>query len=220
MKTEVRTVMVPKEKAFWVADDGTKFEKMIDCIDYELECYCIQHGKDLIECKKARNHPYGYGMKFYEQESFRWVKPLNAKGIEFLNRIFSPSDDDIVEYLCNDDIGQWFCATHLDEANGFWFSPFSYIYKFYTDKMGLLEPKRYERSGYVTETCPNCEAEVEMKWDVEEFGYKAYCPHCGQRLMLCDECLHPNGECEDNCDYCTETDSCRHNKKNDREARG
>lgn len=27
MKTEIRTVMVPTEKAFWVADDGTAFEK-------------------------------------------------------------------------------------------------------------------------------------------------------------------------------------------------
>ena len=64
----------------------------------------------------------------------------------------------------------------------------------------------------VTELCPHCETEVEMNWDVKIHGYKAYCPFCGKRLMLCDECLHPDGEFEDGCDYCTGTDTCKHNK--------
>lgn len=39
----------------------------------------------------------------------------------------------------------------------------------------------------VIEVCPHCENEIEMRWSVEEFGYKAFCPVCGNRLMLCDE---------------------------------
>lgn len=216
MKTEVRTVMVPKEKAFWVADDGTKFEDRIDCIDYELDNY---HGEDFVECKEARNRTPEWGTEYYEGQAYRWVKPLSKKGVDLLNKLFSPSGDDSVEDLCDDDIGLWFCATYLGETNGFWFCPFSCRQNFGAAMMGILEPKRYEKSGYVTELCPNCDTEVEMRWDVEMFGYKAYCPYCGQRLMLCDECQHPNDEYEDNCDYCTETDSCRFNKKNDREAR-
>lgn len=39
MKTEIRSVMVPTEKAFWVADDGTAFEKENDCENYELSVF-------------------------------------------------------------------------------------------------------------------------------------------------------------------------------------
>lgn len=63
----------------------------------------------------------------------------------------------------------------------------------------------------VTEVCPNCDNEVSMVWDVEQNGYKATCPYCGGRLMLCDECQHPNGAYSDNCDYDAMTKSCRYN---------
>lgn len=42
----------------------------------------------------------------------------------------------------------------------------------------------------IIEPCPYCGAEVVMRWDVKKNGFKAYCPYCGERLMLCDECLH------------------------------
>ena len=44
--------------------------------------------------------------------------------------------------------------------------------------------------NYVVEYCSNCETENEFQWGVEEEGFKAYCPHCGAVLMLCDECVH------------------------------
>lgn len=63
-----------------------------------------------------------------------------------------------------------------------------------------------DRTYIVTELCPHCESEIEMRWNTDTSGYKAFCPVCGGRLMLCDECLHS----EDNrgCDYDTETDKC------------
>lgn len=61
----------------------------------------------------------------------------------------------------------------------------------------------------VTEVCPHCENEIEMRWSVEEFGYKAFCPVCGNRLMLCDECQHGEGALP--CDYDGRTGSCRFN---------
>ncbi|MFA6848744.1 MAG: hypothetical protein WCS30_00160 [Selenomonadaceae bacterium] len=66
----------------------------------------------------------------------------------------------------------------------------------------------------VVEMCPHCDNEIEMAWDVDLYGYKAYCPVCGNRLMLCDECLHNEnikGVDSGYCDYCTETDTCRYN---------
>lgn len=66
----------------------------------------------------------------------------------------------------------------------------------------------------VTEVCPHCEQEVTMVWDVETYGYHAYCPFCGKRLMLCDMCQHQNGEeqATGDCDYDSKTDTCRFNK--------
>ncbi len=68
----------------------------------------------------------------------------------------------------------------------------------------------------VVEMCPSCGNEIVMDWDVSERGYKAFCPVCGGRLMLCDECCHeatpdnPDGECVVNCDWC-EDGCCRRN---------
>ena len=36
----------------------------------------------------------------------------------------------------------------------------------------------------VTERCQHCESEIMMRWNVEELGYRAYCPVCGEPLML------------------------------------
>ena len=47
-----------------------------------------------------------------------------------------------------------------------------------------------------------------MFWNTDTDGFKAFCPYCGERLMLCDECHHSE---TGNCDYSRETDSCRRN---------
>lgn len=59
----------------------------------------------------------------------------------------------------------------------------------------------------VTECCPRCGREITITWSIEENGYKAFCPYCGGRLMLCSECAYPH----DNCDYSTSSDTCKHN---------
>ena len=63
----------------------------------------------------------------------------------------------------------------------------------------------------VTEVCPHCESEITMEWNVKTLGYKAYCPVCGNRLMLCDECQH--GEPGHICDYDSNKDTCRFNRR-------
>lgn len=59
----------------------------------------------------------------------------------------------------------------------------------------------------VTEMCPSCEREVTLIWDTEKDGYKAYCPYCGEWLMLCSACHDDDFAC----DYSKDTDSCRWN---------
>ena len=58
----------------------------------------------------------------------------------------------------------------------------------------------------VVELCPHCENEILFGWNVEEFGYAAYCPVCGKRLMLCSECQRGGGSKP--CDYDSERDAC------------
>ena len=70
----------------------------------------------------------------------------------------------------------------------------------------------------VTELCPHCNTEITMRWSVEEFGYKAYCPVCRKRLMLCSECQR--GEGSKPCDYDSESGSCRFHQGSRRKKHG
>lgn len=65
--------------------------------------------------------------------------------------------------------------------------------------------------NYVIEVCPTCETEIEMRWDVKKDGFKAFCPKCGEVLMLCDECFHRNGVFNDDCNFNSKTKTCRFN---------
>lgn len=65
----------------------------------------------------------------------------------------------------------------------------------------------------VVEFCSNCETEIEMRWDVKTQGYKAYCPVCGEVLMLCSECVYRSGDFFDDCDFDGRDGTCRFNPK-------
>ena len=67
-----------------------------------------------------------------------------------------------------------------------------------------------DRTFTVTEFCPHCESEIEMRWNTDTDGYQAFCPVCGNRLMLCDECRHTEGTSR--CDYDSATDTCFRNR--------
>ena len=73
----------------------------------------------------------------------------------------------------------------------------------------------------VVEVCSNCMNEVHIFWNNAEDGYKAFCPYCGERLMLCDECRHSEEDEHGNacgvCDYDSETDTCKYNRKGEPE---
>lgn len=56
--------------------------------------------------------------------------------------------------------------------------------------------------GYVVEWCSHCENENVFLWDPEKYGLVAFCPVCGQMLLLCDSC---QGEC----DYNYGNDTCK-----------
>lgn len=63
------------------------------------------------------------------------------------------------------------------------------------------------------ETCPHCGYANEITWDTDVNGFVGKCEECGKPLMLCDLCLHDaqTDKYIGGCDYCAETDSCKHN---------
>lgn len=71
----------------------------------------------------------------------------------------------------------------------------------------------------VVECCPECGREIELRWDIKEDGYEIYCPYCGVRMMLCDECMHRDEndepiECDCSCcDYDMENKECFRSRK-------
>lgn len=68
-----------------------------------------------------------------------------------------------------------------------------------------MENEYYE----AIEVCPFCMNEnTYPMWDVAVSGFKAVCQHCGEEIMLCDECLHYGGDggCFPGCNW-RKTDS-------------
>lgn len=64
----------------------------------------------------------------------------------------------------------------------------------------------------VTELCSCCDREVTLRWNTKEDGLKVFCPHCGNRLMLCSYCPGISESESFECDYDRKTDSCRFNR--------
>ena len=53
----------------------------------------------------------------------------------------------------------------------------------------------------VTEVCPHCDREITLIWDVDNDGYRVFCPSCGEEIMLCDVCLHADDNLGGKCDF-------------------
>lgn len=61
----------------------------------------------------------------------------------------------------------------------------------------------------VTIKCEYCHAETSFEWQ-KAYGYYVFCPVCGKRDTLCNECLNDSGE---ECDYDYRTDSCKYSER-------
>ena len=63
------------------------------------------------------------------------------------------------------------------------------------------------------EICPFCDKEIEKKWDVEKEGYQIPCTKCGEKIMLCDACLHSEDNKQKHCDWTMERGCFRKRKE-------
>lgn len=63
----------------------------------------------------------------------------------------------------------------------------------------------------VTEVCPHCDRENTLVWDYKNDGYEIHCPHCGEKILLCDACFHSDDNEGMKCDW--HEGKCFRNKK-------
>ena len=59
------------------------------------------------------------------------------------------------------------------------------------------------KENLTTQFCPGCEEWFMVVWD-QERGLTAYCPYCGERVMLCSRCSRS----DETCDYDYLNDLC------------
>lgn len=118
MRIETITTMIPDSRKVYIANDGTEFDRYIECVNYEVDVYRkqVDESNDVIECKELlHRNPFGNE----EYTTYRWFKPLNENGIELLNKAF-PAERG-TNNLSNCDIGKWHCAIcYMDEYECYW----------------------------------------------------------------------------------------------------
>ena len=168
---------------------------------YKVRVSELRYGEVEVDAsseREAKNKALRVGFNFFDSE----VTDMTAEKVA-LN---GPAS--VIEHLerwakgdtCDD------CPARDDTV----FQAAELLRKAYLDETG-------RRTYVVTELCSNCEQEVEIHgWDTERDGYKAFCPYCGEVLMLCDECQH--SEQRQPCDFDANTDLCRYRRKDVPEA--
>lgn len=139
----------------------------------------------------------------------------------YMNHIWNNCDVDEVLPECytgNDFIAE--CGGREDLAEQIfeyvdWQHPSTAIDEYCMESDETQDPRTY----VVTELCPHCEREVEIHgWVTERDGYQAFCPYCGESLMLCDECQH--SEQHYGCDFDASTGLCLHRAHEHLQAKG
>lgn len=63
------------------------------------------------------------------------------------------------------------------------------------------------------EICPHCMYENTYQWNVEKDGYEVTCQYCGEKIMLCDACMHSDDNRAGKCDWCENNGCFRKNKR-------
>lgn len=210
MKTEKRATAYTD---VYVANDGREFISEEDCRRYECELArdVCEKSDNVIEAVRALDlRPYGLesGDDFWK---YRWFFIKNERGLEEFTAMIGYCGYDAEEQ--RKWIGQWICVgCECDDFFGdVWIYTLAETEKDHQMLLNILDKAQHETET-VTELCPECDREVTLVWNPRKQGFKAFCPHCGARLMLCSECKYREGELHDDCDYDPKTDTCRFNK--------
>lgn len=105
-----KKVVERKENTVYIANDGTEFENMQECVDYEREAMdaLLEKSGDVIENKDAEDCLPFDGNEWYENHDYRWFKPLNKKGIDLLYVAFGIK-------IHKDYINEWVCLEISDD---------------------------------------------------------------------------------------------------------
>lgn len=58
------------------------------------------------------------------------------------------------------------------------------------------------------EVCPHCMGENTVPDWAPSDGYRVNCSHCGESILLCDECMHSKDNPRHICDWDSECKTC------------
>lgn len=137
MRIETITTMVPDSRKVYIANDGTEFDRYIECANHEVDLYRkeVDESNNVIECKELLHcNPFEYSA----ENTYRWFKPLNETGIELLNKAF-PAEQG-TNALSNCDIGKWHCVKYdMDKYNECYWGAFAKIQAYANKVLSLLD---------------------------------------------------------------------------------
>lgn len=164
----------------------------------------LSYGQVEVEAKseeEAKTIASGKAVDYFDEE----ITDVTAEPIGMINAdtIRRMDNRELAEFL----VGRCGCPPDRDSDKCTTGACDSCWWRWLTKKAETGNGRTYT----VTECCPHCQSEIEMRWNTDTDGFKAFCPVCGNRLMLCDECSH--AENSKGCDYDTRSDSCRYSRK-------
>lgn len=55
-------------------------------------------------------------------------------------------------------------------------------------KIGLGAVAERAEKRFISECCPYCNERATVEWSLSKDGHSWFCPHCGNKIMLCSEC--------------------------------
>lgn len=154
--------------------------------DWLISCHRYSNSRHWVYHRKNPNKEdlyVGQGIAFYDMRRFCYgmktvEQYINFLQLKIINRLSKTEHHKM----------KWMYKGYIMTCN----RAITYLKK--------MEQKESKRINVATEWCPTCENEVEINgWNVKEDGYRTYCPYCGHKLMLCDECMHTNdyhGDCK------------------------
>lgn len=76
------------------------------------------------------------------------------------------------------------------------------------DALLKMHKMHIRKDELISEICPHCENENTLYWNEAKDGYKAFCPHCGKKMMMCSACLNAADNIMQRCNWDEIAQSC------------
>lgn len=115
MRVETRMKTIEKPTTVYIACDGTEFEHLYECVNYEDEIRWDKLNK-VKQIKDAEGFANTTGDYINDENNFYWFVPQNEDDIKTINENFVLGRDE----LSNSDIGEVICIEESQDCSDGW----------------------------------------------------------------------------------------------------